>query len=70
VTGAFELLEVTDDLQKLVAEGGTLSQLRSAARKNKMLYLQEQLLRKVIEGVTSIQEIIRVQKQDKKKSNA
>ncbi|MFP4139411.1 MAG: GspE/PulE family protein [Planctomycetota bacterium] len=69
-TGAFELLEVTDDLQKLVAEGGTLSQLRSAARKNKMLYLQEQLLRKVIEGVTSIQEIIRVQKQDKKKSNA
>ncbi len=69
-TGAFELLEVTDDLQALVAEGGTLSQLRSAARKNKMLYLQEQLLRKVIEGVTSIQEIIRVQQQDKKKAKS
>ncbi|MFP4052858.1 MAG: GspE/PulE family protein [Phycisphaerae bacterium] len=70
-TGAYELLEVTDDLRKLVADGGSLSQLRSAARKNKMLYLQEQLLRKVIEGVTSIQEIIRVQQeQSKKRSKA
>jgi type II secretory ATPase GspE/PulE/Tfp pilus assembly ATPase PilB-like protein len=67
-TGAFELLEVTDEIRQLVAEGGTLSQLRSAARKNKMLYLQEQLLRKVIEGVTSIQEIIRVQQQGQQKS--
>jgi type II secretory ATPase GspE/PulE/Tfp pilus assembly ATPase PilB-like protein len=69
-TGAFELLEVTDDIRQLVAEGGTLSQLRAAARKNKMLYLQEQLLRKVIGGVTSVQEIIRVQQQGQKKSNA
>jgi len=57
---AFELLEATEDVRRLVASGGSLSQIRSACRKNKMLYLQEQALRKVIEGVTSIQEVIRV----------
>lgn len=64
---AFELLEVTDELRQLIASGGSLSQIRNACRKKKMLYLQEQAIRKVIEGVTSIQEVIRVSKQPKKK---
>ena len=56
----FELLEVTDDLRKMVSDGAALSAIKSACRKNRMLYLQEQALAKVIAGVTSIQEVIRV----------
>ncbi len=61
-TGAFELLEVTDEIRELVAQNAPLSRIKATCRKNKMLYLQEQALRKVIAGVTSIEEVIRVSK--------
>ncbi len=61
-TGAFELLEVTDEIRELVTQNAPLSRIKAACRKNKMLYLQEQALRKVIAGVTSIEEVIRVSK--------
>lgn len=59
-TAVFEFLRLTDDLRALVASGAGLTQIQAACRKSKMLYLQEQALRKVIEGVTSVQEVIRV----------
>lgn len=65
-TAAFELLVVTDELRQLVAGNASLAQIKAACRKNKMLYLQEQALRKVINGITSIQEIIRVTQAAKK----
>jgi len=68
-TGAFELLEVTDDVRQLVAAGATLAEIKAACRKSKMLYIQEQALRKVIQGVTSVQEVIRVTKPPKKKTS-
>jgi type II secretory ATPase GspE/PulE/Tfp pilus assembly ATPase PilB-like protein len=58
--GVFELLQVTDEIRQMIAGGAALAAIKSAARKNKMLYLQEQALAKVIAGVTSIQEVIRV----------
>ncbi len=61
-TGAFELLEITDEIRELIAKNAPLTRIKAACRKNKMLYLQEQALRKVIEGVTSIEEVIRVSK--------
>lgn len=61
-TAAFELLEITDDLRKLIGSGANLTQIKAAARKNKMLYLQEAALRLVMDGVTSVQEVIRVTK--------
>lgn len=64
-TGVFELLEVTDDIRQLVAQGGSLSHIKAACRKNGMLYLQENALKKVSEGVTSVQEVIRVTQQTK-----
>lgn len=66
-TGVFELLEVTDAVRERIAAGAPLSQIRAAARKNKMLYLQEQALRKVMAGETSIQEVVRVTQKDKDK---
>jgi len=59
-TAAFELLEMDEALRKLVVDGANLTQIKAAARKNKMIYLQEQALGLVMQGVTSIQEVIRV----------
>ncbi len=61
-TAAFELLEMTDEIRQLVRQDASLSRIKAACRKNKMLYLQEHALRKVIDGVTSIEEVIRVSK--------
>ena len=60
---AFELLEMTDDLKKMIAAGSSLTHLKAAARKKNMLYLQEQAFSKVIAGETSVEELIRVSRQ-------
>lgn len=59
-TGVFEHMAVTDELRQLVIAGESLNRIKASCRKNKMLYLQEQALRKVTDNVTSIQEVIRV----------
>ncbi|OPX22559.1 MAG: hypothetical protein B1H04_04820 [Planctomycetales bacterium 4484_123] len=61
-TAAFELLELNDEIRRLIVDAAPLDQIKAACRRNGMLYLQEQALRKVIEGVTSIAEVIRVTK--------
>lgn len=61
-TAAFELLEFNDEIRQLVIQNAPLAQLKAACRKSRMLYLQEQALRKVIEGLTNIEEVIRVSK--------
>ncbi|MFW5839154.1 MAG: GspE/PulE family protein, partial [Planctomycetota bacterium] len=66
-TAAFELLIVTDEIRQAIRSGATLSKIKSTARKNKMLYLQEQALRKVISGQTSIQEVLRATQTKKSK---
>ena len=66
-TGVFELLEMTDEIRQLVTEQAQLAQIKSACRKNNMQYLQENAIGKVIDGLTSIQEVIRVTQQGKKK---
>lgn len=69
--GVFEMLAmkaIDDQVRQLVIDGAPLAQIRTACRKNKMLYMQEQALRKVVEGVTSVKEVIRVTQQPKKKS--
>jgi type II secretory ATPase GspE/PulE/Tfp pilus assembly ATPase PilB-like protein len=65
-TAVFELLEVTDEVRQLIVTGATLAQIKATCRKNRMLYLQEQALQRVIDGVTSVQELIRVSQADKK----
>lgn len=61
-TGAFEMLEANDEIRELILSNAPLQRIKAACRRNKMLYLQEQALRKVIEGVTGIEEVIRVSK--------
>jgi type II secretory ATPase GspE/PulE/Tfp pilus assembly ATPase PilB-like protein len=59
-TGIFELLVVTDPIRDLLRENPNLNAIRQEAVKNGMKHLQEDGLRQVIEGKTSIQELLRV----------
>jgi type II secretory ATPase GspE/PulE/Tfp pilus assembly ATPase PilB-like protein len=59
-TGVFEIMVVDENLQKMLREGANLATVRTYCRKQKMFYLQEESIRKVVEGVTDIKEVIRV----------
>jgi type II secretory ATPase GspE/PulE/Tfp pilus assembly ATPase PilB-like protein len=59
-TGVFELLVVTDRIRDLIRENPNLNAIKQEAIKGGMKYLQEDGLRQVIEGTTSIQELLRV----------
>ena len=60
--GAFEILVVNDEVRELIGQDAGINQIRSACRKKRMLYLQEQALRRVIEGLTSVNEVVRIGK--------
>ncbi len=59
-TGVYELLIITDKIRDLLRENPNLGAIRQEAVKNGMKYLQEDGLLQVIEGRTSIQELLRV----------
>ncbi len=65
-TGIFEILFVDDAVRKLIAAGAPIKQIKAQARKNKMLYMDEEGLLKVIDGTTALDEVIRVLRDDKK----
>jgi len=58
-TGVFEVLIVDPAVAKLIAEGATIDKIKAQCRKNKMHYLQEEALLKVIDGTTSMNEVLR-----------
>ncbi len=59
-TGVFELLEVKDHLREMIHENPNFNAIRQEAIKNGMDQLQQDGLRQVIDGRTSIQELLRV----------
>ena len=58
--GIFEIFEVTDDVRGLINSDLTSAQLRKRARELGMRTLREDGIRKVLAGLTSAEEIIRV----------
>jgi type II secretory ATPase GspE/PulE/Tfp pilus assembly ATPase PilB-like protein len=58
-TGVFEVMVIDDAIRKLIAEGASIDRIKAQCRKNRMYYLQEEALLKVIDGTTSIDEILR-----------
>lgn len=64
--GVFEFLPISDALRKLLAAGAAPNQLKAQARAEKMRYLQEDGLVKVIAGKTSMAEIMRGLRSDAK----
>ena len=59
-TGVFELFELTEKLKEMIRENPNLATIRQEAVKSGMKNLQDDALRQVIEGKTSIQEMLRV----------
>ncbi len=57
--GIFQVMIITDDIRRLLL-GGDLKGALAEARRNKMLFQQEAALRKVVEGDTTIDEVVRV----------
>ena len=55
--GIFEIMEVNEELRRLIAEGKGSKQLIDAARRNGMHTLRENGIRDVLEGITSIEEM-------------
>ncbi len=62
-SGVYEVLIVDDALRTQIAGGASLQDLKAEARKRGTLYLQEVALRKVYDGITSINEVLRVTKE-------
>jgi type II secretory ATPase GspE/PulE/Tfp pilus assembly ATPase PilB-like protein len=59
-SGVFELVILNDDLREVLRQSKSLPEVGTQFRRAKMLYLQEQVLRKVIAGTVAINEMIRV----------
>ena len=59
-TGVFEMIVLDEALRSVILKSKSLGEITSAFRRAKMLYLQEQSLVKVINGVTAVNEIVRV----------
>ena len=66
-TGAFEIITINKELAKVI-QSQPVPEIAKQFRRAKMLYLQEQALRKVINGTTTINEMIRSLKAKEKKS--
>lgn len=56
----YEVMKVDEKIQKLVVEGVDSKAMRRAAVENGMIPLRDDGWRKVLEGVTSIEEVLRV----------
>jgi type IV pilus assembly protein PilB len=58
-TGMFETIRITDELREVISNSKSPQELATAFRKAGMLYMQEQSIKKVTMGITSINEVIR-----------
>jgi type II secretory ATPase GspE/PulE/Tfp pilus assembly ATPase PilB-like protein len=58
--GIFEMMDVNDEIRKLIMNNADASALTTAARRQGMHNLREDGWRKIREGVTTVQEAMRV----------
>jgi general secretion pathway protein E len=58
-TGIFEMVTVDDEARKVIKQAKSLREISSHFRRSGMLYMQEQAVKKVADGTTAINEVIR-----------
>ena len=58
-TGVFQTMIVGDETRRMIM-ASDLKAAMADARRNKMIYLQEAALRRVVDGETTIEEVVRV----------
>ncbi len=56
----FEMMAINDEIAKLILKRASVLDIREAARRNGMSTLEESCLRKVADGLTSLEEMMRV----------
>jgi type II secretory ATPase GspE/PulE/Tfp pilus assembly ATPase PilB-like protein len=56
----FEVIRVNDQLRRSIINLKSMSEIARQFRTAKMLYLQEQMLKRVLAGTTSVNEMVRV----------
>ena len=59
-TGVFELMTVTDDIRQMIVDKKSSNEIRMKARENGMITLREDGWSKVLKGITSLEEVVRV----------
>lgn len=59
-TGVFEIMEVNEEIRDLIAEGGSSEELENAAKRAGMCTLHDNGIHYVLEGITSIEEMLKV----------
>jgi type II secretory ATPase GspE/PulE/Tfp pilus assembly ATPase PilB-like protein len=69
-TGVFEVILLDDELRKALKTVKQLPEIGMQFRRAKMLYLQEQALRKAIAGTTAVNEMLRVLASGKKQEGS
>lgn len=67
-SGVFETVVMNDKLKDEIKQAKSLQEMASHFRRAGMLYMQEQAIKKVAKGTTSINEIIRQLSQDQKQA--
>lgn len=63
-TGLYEMLMITDDIRALVLKNSDSNSIKRTALKEGMVNLREDGARKVLAGVTTIEEVLRVTQDD------
>lgn len=64
-TAVFEIMMIDSVVSKLISEAAPINRIKTQCRKNKMYYLQEEGLLKVIDGTTSMNEVLRCMKNER-----
>ena len=62
--GIYELLTSSDELRELATKRAATNEIKAVARRNGMTTLREDGWEKVISGVTTVDEVLRVTKMD------
>jgi len=59
-TAIFEMVILTDELREVIRQAKSVQEISSQFRRAGMLYLQEESIKKVAQGITSVNEVIRM----------
>ncbi|MBU0650872.1 Flp pilus assembly complex ATPase component TadA, partial [bacterium] len=58
-TGLYEILKMDDEIKHLIINRASTAEIREQARKNGMILLREDGIKKVFDGITTLEEIIK-----------
>ncbi len=58
--GIYEVMEVTDEIRELILKKAPAQKIKEVARKQGMLTLRESALRKLLNGITTVEEVLRL----------